>query len=504
MAHTLSELLRSVAVAALHGDASAIVAGLTYDSRNVHAGDCFFAVRGTQCDGHAFIPAAVAAGASAVVCEELPAEPAEGIAYVVVDDTHAAMADMAAAFYGDPSRSLRLVGVTGTNGKTTTATLLYDMVRALGHKAGLISTVVYRIDDRTVEATHTTPDPIRLNAMMREMVDAGCEYCFMECSSHAIVQRRTRGLHFAGGVFSNITHDHLDYHKTFAEYIRAKKLFFDGLPAEAFALTNADDRTGEVMVQNTAARVKRYALRTMADYRCKIVEMHLDGMLLRIDGREVWVGLLGRFNAYNLLAVYAVAVELGFGPEEVLRVLSSLHPVDGRFEIVRAADGTTAVVDYAHTPDALENVLRTIEEIRTPQQQLLVVCGCGGNRDRTKRPEMAQIAVRYANTAIFTSDNPRHEAPEAILDDMVAGLPKDARYLRIADRREAIRTASMLAQAGDILLIAGKGHETYQIVGDEKHHFDDREEVRQAFLLKPAPRAEAKMTVERIKNNKTR
>lgn len=481
MTHTLSDLLRSVAGASLHGDAATKVTGLTYDSRNVHAGDCFFAVRGTQCDGHAFIPAAVAAGASVVVCEELPAEPADGVAYVVVADTHTAMADMAAAFYGDPSRSLRLVGITGTNGKTTTATLLYDLVRALGHKAGLISTVVYRIDDRTVESTHTTPDPIRLNAMMREMVDAGCEYCFMECSSHAIVQRRTRGLHFAGGVFTNITHDHLDYHKTFAEYIRAKKLFFDGLPAEAFALVNADDRNGDVMVQNTAAKVKRYALRTMADYRCKIVEMHLDGMQLRIDGHDVWVGLLGRFNAYNLLAVYAAAVELGFSSEEVLRILSTLRPVDGRFEIVRAADGTTAVVDYAHTPDALENVLRTIEEIRTPQQRLIVVCGCGGNRDRTKRPEMAQIAVKHADTAVFTSDNPRHEQPEAILDDMAAGLPEGARYLRIADRREAIRAAVMLAQAGDILLLAGKGHETYQIVGDEKRHFDDREEVRTAF-----------------------
>ncbi|MCM1301529.1 MAG: UDP-N-acetylmuramoyl-L-alanyl-D-glutamate--2,6-diaminopimelate ligase [Bacteroides cellulosilyticus] len=481
MTHTLSELLQPVAVKTLHGDAATVVAGLTYDSRSVRAGDCFFAVRGTQCDGHAFIPAAVAAGASAVVCEELPAELSPATAYVVVSDTQAAMAGMAAAFYGDPSRELRLVGVTGTNGKTTTATLLYDTVRALGRKAGLVSTVVYKIDDRTVESTHTTPDSIRLNAMMREMVDAGCEYCFMECSSHAIVQQRTRGLHFAGGLFSNITHDHLDYHKTFAEYIRAKKLFFDGLPAGAFALVNADDRNGEVMVQNTAATVKRYSLRTLADYRCKIVETHLDGMQLRIDGRDVWVGLLGRFNAYNLLAVYAAAVELGFSPEEVLQVLSVLKPVSGRFELVRTADGTTAVVDYAHTPDALENVLRTIDEIRTPQQRLIVVCGCGGDRDRTKRPEMAQIAVKYADTAIFTSDNPRREQPEAILDEMAAGVEAGARYLRIVDRREAIRTAAMLAQAGDIVLVAGKGHETYQIVGTEKHHFDDREEVRAAF-----------------------
>ena len=482
MTRTLSELLARTAVEAVHGDAAAtVVAGLTYDSRRVRTGDCFFAVRGTQVDGHTFIQGAVAAGAVAIICEQLPAERAEGVVYVVVADTHDAMADLAAAFYGDPSRELRLVGVTGTNGKTTTATLLYELVRALGYKAGLISTVVYRIDDRTVESTHPTPDPIRLQAMMREMVDAGCTYCFMECSSHAIVQRRIRGLHFAGGVFSNITHDHLDYHKTFAEYIRAKKLFFDELPAGAFALVNDDDRNGRVMVQNTAATVRSYALRTAADYRCKIVEMHLDGMLLRLDGREVWVALPGRFNAYNLTAVYATAVELGFGPEEVLRILSTLKPVDGRFEIVRAADGTTAVVDYAHTPDALENVLKTIGEIRREGQRLLVVCGCGGNRDRTKRPEMARIAAQYADTAIFTSDNPRHESPEAILDDKAAGIPAGARCLRIADRREAIRTAVMLAQAGDILLVAGKGHETYQIVGDEKRHFDDREEVRNAF-----------------------
>ena len=481
MTHTLSELLARTSVTMLHGDAATPVAGLTYDSRAVRPGDCFFAVRGTQADGHAFIPGAVAAGAAAVVCEELPAEPAEGVVYAVVDDTHDAMADAAAAFYGDPSRELQLVGITGTNGKTTTATLLYDLVRAAGGRAGLISTVVYKIDDRALPSTHTTPDPIRLQAMLREMVDAGCTHCFMECSSHALVQRRTRGLHFAGGVFTNITHDHLDYHKTFAEYIRAKKSFFDALPAGAFALINDDDRNGRVMVQNCSAAVKSYALRSPADYRCKIVEMHLDGMELRIGHRDVWVGLPGRFNAYNLTAVFAVAVELGFGGEEVLRLLSTLRPVDGRFEVVRAANGTTAVVDYAHTPDALENVLRTIGEIRRPGQGLLVVCGCGGNRDRTKRPEMAQIAARYADTALFTSDNPRHESPEAILDDMLAGVPAGTRCLRIADRREAIRTAVMLARPGDILLLAGKGHETYQIVGDEKLPFDDREEVRNAF-----------------------
>ena len=486
----LKDILEGTPVGALYGDPEIAVGGLAFDSRAVRAGDCFFAVPGTQADGHDFIPAAVGRGAAAVVCERMPSEPAAGVTYVCVGDAAGALADMAAAFYGHPSRELKLVGVTGTNGKTTTATLLYDLVRALGYRAGLISTVVYRIDGREIGATHTTPDPIRLNAMMREMADAGCEFCFMECSSHAIVQERTRGLVFAGGIFSNLTHDHLDYHKTFAEYIRAKKRFFDGLPAGAFALTNADDRNGRVMVQNTAAKVSTYSLRSMADFRCRIVETHLDGMLLRIDGAEVWVGLLGRFNAYNLLTVYGAASLLGLDRGEVLRTLSALHPVSGRFEVIRAENGTVAVVDYAHTPDALENVLRTIGELRTPAQQLFAVCGCGGDRDRTKRPEMAQIAVKYASTAIFTSDNPRHESPEAILDEMTAGLDPSVRYLRIADRAEAIRTAVMLSRPGDILLVAGKGHETYQIVGDEKRHFDDREEVRRAFaaLSKPEKR----------------
>ena len=477
----LSRLIGNTPVLRMEGAGDAEIGSLTYDSRAVVPGACFFAVPGTRCDGHDFIPAAVEKGAAAIVCRQLPDVLAPGVAYVAVDDPAGAMADMAAAFYDHPSRELRLVGVTGTNGKTTTATLLYDLVRALGRKAGLISTVVYKIDDRTVEATHTTPDPIRLNAMMREMVDAGCEYCFMECSSHAIVQERIRGLRFAGGLFSNITHDHLDYHKTFAAYIKAKQLFFDALPADAFALTNIDDRNGRVMVQNTAAQVETYSLRSMADFRCRIVEQHLDGMLLRIDGDEVWVALPGRFNAYNLLAVYGAACLLGFDRAEVLRVLSALHSVAGRFEIVRAADGTTAVVDYAHTPDALENVIRTIEEIRTPAQQLIVVCGCGGDRDRTKRPEMAAIAAKYASAAIFTSDNPRHESPDAILDEMMTGLDPAARCLRMVDRAEAIRAAAMLAKPGDIVLVAGKGHEDYQIVGDEKRHFDDREEVKKAL-----------------------
>ena len=486
----IDNLIGSTPVAAVCNAAGQVVRSLTCDSREVAAGSCFFAVTGTAADGHRFIPQAVAAGAVAVVCQQLPETLAEGVCYVAVADTHAAMADMAAAFYDHPSRELHLVGVTGTNGKTTVATLLYDLFRRLGYEAGLISTVVYRVGERRIASTHTTPDVIRLNALMREMVDAGCAYCFMEVSSHAIVQERIRGLHFEGGIFTNITHDHLDYHKTFAAYIEAKKLFFDRLPAGAFALTNADDRNGRVMVQNTAAKVSTYSLRSMADFRCRIVETHLDGMLLRIDGAEVWVGLLGRFNAYNLLAVYGAASLLGLDRGEVLRTLSALHPVSGRFEVIRAENGTVAVVDYAHTPDALENVLRTIGELRTPAQQLFAVCGCGGDRDRTKRPEMAQIAVKYASTAIFTSDNPRHESPEAILDEMTAGLDPSVRYLRIADRAEAIRTAVMLSRPGDILLVAGKGHETYQIVGDEKRHFDDREEVRRAFaaLSKPEKR----------------
>ncbi len=471
----------TTAVRRIEGPAERPVAHLVYDSRRVEAGDCFFAVCGTQSDGHDYIDMAVERGAAAVVCQRMPAAPHPGVTYVEVEDTNAAMADLAAAWYGHPSRELKLVGVTGTNGKTTTATLLYELFRGLGYEAGLISTVVYCVGARRTEATHTTPDAIRLNALLREMVDAGCGYCFMECSSHAIVQDRIRGLHFAGGIFTNLTHDHLDYHKTFAEYLRAKKSFFDALPRGAFALTNLDDRNGEVMVQNTRAAVSTLSLRAAADFRCKVVEQHADGMLLRIDGREVWAGLLGRFNASNLLSVYAAALLLGQPKEEVLRLLSTLRPVDGRFEYVRANDGTTAVVDYAHTPDALENVLRTLGEIRRPGQRMLVVCGCGGDRDRTKRPEMAHIAVKHADTAIFTSDNPRTEDPAAILDEMTAGLAADGRWLRIADRAEAIRTAAMLAAPGDLILLAGKGHETYQLVGTEKLRFDDREQIAACF-----------------------
>jgi UDP-N-acetylmuramoyl-L-alanyl-D-glutamate--2,6-diaminopimelate ligase len=457
------------------------VSSLTMDSRSVKSGSCFFAVVGTAVDGHRFIAQAVAAGAVAVVCQRLPEQCEQDVCYVVVADTQAALADMANAFYDYPSQSLQLVGVTGTNGKTTIATLLYDLYRALGYEVGLISTVVYRIGEKIVASTHTTPDSITLNALLADMVDAGCSYCFMEVSSHSIVQQRIRGLHFRGGIFTNLTHDHLDYHKTFAAYLEAKKRFFDALPATAFALTNADDRNGRVMLQNTVATCKSYSLQSPADFTARVVEQHLDGMLLKFDSEEVWVRFLGRFNASNLLAVYGASRLLGSDKSEVLTALSQLHPVSGRLEFVRAQDGRTAVVDYAHTPDALENVLRTLSELCREHSQLIVVCGCGGDRDRTKRPEMAQVAVKYATTAIFTSDNPRHESAESILDEMVAGLPVGTRYLRIVDRAEAIRVAAMLAHPQDIILLAGKGHETYQIIGDERRHFDDREQIAKQF-----------------------
>ena len=477
----LSELLTATAVVQFVTAADPQIGALEYDSRKVKAGDCFFAVRGTQSDGHNYIASAIESGAVAVVCQELPQQLNEGVSYIVVEDSNKAMADMAAAFYDYPSEELELVGVTGTNGKTTVATLLCDLFQLLGHKAGLISTVVYRVGEKEIASTHTTPDAIRLNAMLREMVDEGCDYCFMEVSSHSVVQERIRGLKFAGGIFTNLTHDHLDYHGTFAEYIKAKRLFFDALPKSAFALTNIDDRNGEVMVQNAVAKVSRYSLRSMADFRCKVLEMLFDGMLLDVCDREVWVQLLGRFNAYNLLAVYGTATLLGKSSDEVLQAMSALKKVNGRFEPMRSESGITAIVDYAHTPDALENVIATINDIRREGQKLIVVCGCGGDRDATKRPEMGRIASREADIAIFTSDNPRTENPEAILDQMEAGKWEGSRTLRISDRAQAIHTAVMLAAAGDIILVAGKGHETYQIIGTEKRHFDDREVLAEAF-----------------------
>ena len=477
----LSELLGNVQVLEIENSTNPEISGLEYDSRRVEKNSCFFAVVGGANDGHNYIDSAIELGAKAIVCQRMPQDRKEGVAYIVVEDSNIAMAAMAATFYGDPSEELRLVGVTGTNGKTTTATLLYDMFTAMGYKVGLISTVVYRIGEQRIESTHTTPDAIRLNKMMREMVDAGCEYCFMEVSSHAAAQHRIDNLKFVGALFTNLSHDHLDYHGTYKEYIRAKKSFFDMLGKDSWAVVNIDDRNGEVMLQNCVAKHYRLSLRSMADYNAKIIEMLPNGMLLHINSKELWVKFTGRFNAYNLTTVYAAATLLGVDSLEVLTTLSNLTPVSGRFETITAKDGTMAIVDYAHTPDALENVLTTIEELRQGEQKLYVVCGCGGDRDRTKRPEMASVALKYASMAIFTSDNPRTESPEAILDDMVAGAGTATNYLRITDRREAIRTASTLAKAGDIILVAGKGHEDYQIIGTEKHHFDDHEEVTKAF-----------------------
>ena len=478
----LKELLKGVTYSALSGSGEIEVAGLTYDSRTVSKGNCFFAVAGTAVDGHNFIAKAIEGGAVAVVCQHIPTEVADAnCTFVVVEDTNVAMGVIASNFYGNPSHELKVVGVTGTNGKTTIATLLYDLVQSMGYKAGLISTVVYKVGAKEIVSTHTTPDAIRLNAMMREMVDEGCEYCFMECSSHAIVQHRIEGLRFVGGLFTNITHEHLDYHKTFAEYIRAKKSFFDALPKSAFALVNCDDRNGEVMLQNTKASRYTLSLQKMADFRAKVVEMMAEGMELRIDNKEVWVQFLGRFNAYNLLTVYGAAVLLGFDKEVVLEHLSILRPVSGRFETVIAKDGTTAVVDFAHTPDALENIIKTIDELRQGGQRLIVVCGCGGDRDKTKRPVMGGMAAKMADIAIFTSDNPRTEDPEQILREMEAGVESGDKYLKITDRHEAIKTAVMLAEPRDIILLAGKGHEDYQIIGTEKHHFNDKEVVKEYF-----------------------
>lgn len=448
---------------------------LAFDSREVEKGTVFFAMRGTKVDGHEYIQKAVEQGAIAVICEKEPAECS--VPVFVVEDAAREMGLAASEFWGNPSTQLKLVGVTGTNGKTTTATLLYDMFTALGYRVGLISTVEYRIAGRTEPSTHTTPDVLRLNALMAEMVATGCDYCFMEVSSHSIVQQRTAGLTFAGGIFSNLTHDHLDYHGTFAEYLKAKKMFFDELPAEAFALTNLDDRNGRVMVQNTRAREATYSTRGAADFTAHVREMHLEGMLLEIDNSEVWVRLLGRFNASNLLAVYAAARLLGVTKDEALKELSLLQPVDGRFHHIGLQGGVTAIVDYAHTPDALQNVLDTINEIRTGGR-LIVVVGCGGDRDATKRPIMARIAATNSDLLIITSDNPRTENPAAIIADMVAGLSPAHKHLSLADRREAISAACTMASAGDIILVAGKGHETYQEINGVRNHFSDTEELQ--------------------------
>ena len=480
----LNELLKKIETTNVVGDTGVEIAEVNIDSRAIAAGHMFIALKGTVTDGHQYIDKAVAQGAAAVVCEDMPEHQAEGVAYVQVASTTDAVGVLATTFYGNPSEHLKLVGVTGTNGKTTIATLLYNMFRKLGHKCGLLSTVCNYIEDEAVPADHTTPDPIELNRLLKRMVDAGCEYVFMECSSHAIHQKRIGGLKFAGGIFTNLTRDHMDYHKTVENYRNAKKAFFDQLPKDAFAITNADDKNGMFMVQNTKATVKTYSIRSMADFRARIVECHFEGMYLEIDGREVGVQFIGKFNVSNLLAVYGAAIMLGKQPEEVLVVMSTLKSVAGRLEPIRSKTGVTAVVDYAHTPDALDNVLKAIHEVLEGREgKVITVCGAGGNRDKGKRPLMAQEAVKQSDRVIITSDNPRFEEPQDIINDMLAGLDQKQmkKVLTIVDRREAIRAACMMANEGDVVLIAGKGHEDYQDVKGVKHHFDDREEVREAF-----------------------
>ena len=482
----LSELLKNVEVLNSLGDADVDITGVNIDSRRIEKGHLFVAIPGTQTDGHNFIPKAIEQGAAAVLCEYCPKTRVPGVTYIAVESTEDAVGKVATVFYGEPSLKLKLVGVTGTNGKTTIATLLYNMFRKFGHKCGLLSTVCNYIEGEAIPADHTTPDPIELNKLLARMVEAGCEYAFMECSSHAIAQKRIGGLTFAGGLFTNLTRDHLDYHKTFENYRDAKKAFFDGLPKDAFAITNADDKNGSVMVQNCKAKVKTYSTRTMADFRARIIECHFEGMYLEIDGREVGVQFIGKFNVSNLLAVYGAAIMLGKKPEDILVILSTLKSVAGRLEPIRSAEGVTAIVDYAHTPDALENVLNAIHEVLDGKGgQVITVCGAGGNRDKGKRPLMAQEAVKQSDRVIITSDNPRFEEPQDIINDMLAGLDQKQmkKVVSIVDRKEAIKTACMLAQKGDVILIAGKGHEDYQEIKGVKHHFDDREVVREIFGL---------------------
>lgn len=453
------------------------------DSRRVVPGSLFVAVRGVAVDGHQYIASAIEKGAVAVVCEEYPEELADKVTFIVVKDSAYALGVLLSRSYGDPSQKLKLVGVTGTNGKTTVATVLYELFRRLGYKVGLLSTVCNYIDGEAIPTDHTTPDPITLHALIARMVEAGCTYAFMEVSSHSIDQRRISGLDFDGGIFTNLTRDHLDYHKTVENYLKAKKKFFDDLPAKAFALTNLDDKSGMVMLQNTKAKKLTYSLRTLADFKGKILESHFEGTDLLMNDKEVAVRFVGRFNAYNLLAVYGAAVSLGADSDEVLVALSAMHPVSGRFETIHSPKGFTAIVDYAHTPDALTNVLNSIHEVLEGKGRIITVVGAGGNRDKGKRPLMAKEAVRLSDQVILTSDNPRFEEPDAIIQDMVAGLTKADwdRTLCITDRAQAIKTATILAKRGDVILVAGKGHEDYQEVRGVKHHFDDREQLRKLF-----------------------
>lgn len=479
----LKDILNGIELHESRGDCSVSIGSIQFDSRKVEPGDLFVAVKGSHVDGHVFISKAIEKGAVAVVCEEIPEELSASVTWVRMSNTQKMFGKMASAFYGNPSRQLKVVGVTGTNGKTTIATLLYKTFTLLGYKVGLISTIKYYVGKEEFHASHTTPDALQIQELMAKMVEAGCTYCFMEVSSHAVDQDRISGIEFDGGIFTNLTHDHLDYHKTFAEYLKAKKKFFDQLPAAAFALTNVDDKNGLVMLQNTEAHKQTYSLRSLANFHCSILEKHFDGMLLSIGGKEVWVHFTGVFNASNLMAVMGTSVLLGVTEEDILRIMSELRPVSGRFEILRSAEGKYAVVDYAHTPDAIENVLTGINEIRTGQEQIITVVGAGGDRDKTKRPEMARQAVKQSDRVILTSDNPRSEEPEQILEDMLAGVEAADRskVLSIVNRREAIKTACMLARPGDIVLVAGKGHEDYQEIKGVKYHFDDKEVISEIF-----------------------
>ncbi|HNQ67194.1 MAG TPA: UDP-N-acetylmuramoyl-L-alanyl-D-glutamate--2,6-diaminopimelate ligase [Bacteroidales bacterium] len=456
---------------------------LNFDSRKISDGDLFVAIKGTISDGHNFIQTAINNGAKVIVCEELPKNTHHNISYVQVEESSVSLGILASEFYDNPSSKLKLIGVTGTNGKTTIASTLFNLVRELGFSAGLISTIDIKINNESFPATHTTPDQISLNRFLSDMVNAGCEYCFMEVSSHSIVQHRIAGLTFVGGIFTNITHDHLDFHKTFKEYIKAKQLFFTQLRPEAFAITNSDDKNGLVMLQNSSAKKYTYSLHTASNFKIKILESHFDGMLINLDGHEIWTNFIGKFNAYNLLAIYSTAILSNLDKQEILITLSKLKPVEGRFDAINSTNGITAIVDYAHTPDALQNVLSTINEIRQGSGQLITVVGAGGDRDKTKRPEMACIAAELSNRLILTSDNPRTEDPEAILDDMQAGITAihKKKTLRITNRAEAIRTACMMSNPGDIILVAGKGHEKYQDINGVKHHFDDKEILIETF-----------------------
>ena len=483
----LSKLLTNVKPIACKGDVDIEIKGVNIDSRKIENGHLFIAMKGTQVDGHKFISKAIELGAVAILLEDMPEVLDDKVTYIQVASTEEDAGKVATMFYGDPSHKLKLVGVTGTNGKTTIATLLYRMFREFGYKVGLLSTVCNYINDEEYPASHTTPDPIELNSLLAKMVDEGCEYAFMECSSHAIHQHRIGGLDFVGGIFTNLTRDHLDYHKTFENYRNAKKMFFDGLSKNAFAITNADDKNGMIMVQNTKATVKTYSIKRMADFRAKILECHFEGMYLEIDGKEVGVQFIGKFNVSNLLAVYGAAIMLGKKPEEILIAMSTLKSVNGRLEPIQSPEGFTAVVDYAHTPDALENVLNAIHDVLDGKGgHVITVCGAGGHRDKGKRPLMAQEAVKQSDTVILTSDNPRDEEPQAIIDDMLAGLDTTQRkkVLTIVDRKEAIRTAAMMAKKGDVILVAGKGHENYQEINGVKHHFDDHEVIRDIFGIK--------------------